>query len=468
MEKEKGKFTSSLGFILTAAGSAVGIGNIWRFPYLAAKDGGGVFLLVYLILFFTLGFTLLSTDVAIGRKTRKNSLKAYGSINRKWNFLGIITFIVPLIIMTYYTVIGSWVLKYAVGYLTGSSKELAQDTYFTNFITDIKEPVIYNIIFLFITAVIVYKGIEKGIEKFSKIIMPDLVFIIIGIAIYTLTLSYTTPEGITRTAKEGLAIYLTPNFSGMNFGRFMEILVDAMSQIFFSLSVSMGIMITFGSYVDDKTNLGKSVSRIQGFDTIVAFLSGAIIIPAIYVFSGEGAFNYGPGLMFVSLPKIFLNMGTAGKIVGPVFFIMVIFATLTSCISILETIVANFQEITGASRKKITVIAGISYTLLSTIICLGYNVFYINIGLPNGSSAQLLDLMDYISNSCLMPFIALLSSIFIGWVVKPKYITSEMEKNGDGFKGKAIYNFTIKYVAPAFMLILFLQSTGTLERIASL
>lgn len=465
MEKEKGKFTSSLGFILTAAGSAVGIGNIWRFPYLAAKDGGGVFLLIYLALFFTLGFTLLSTDIAIGRKTRKSSIKAYGSIKKDWNFLGIITFIVPLIIMTYYSVIGSWVLKYAVGYITGLSEDLAQDTYFNGFITDIKGPIIYNIIFLLMTVVIVYKGIEKGIEKFSKIIMPGLVFIIIGIAIYTMTLSHTTPEGVTRTAAEGLAIYLRPDFKGMTPGRFMGILLDAMSQIFFSLSVSMGIMITFGSYVGDKTNLGKSVTRIQGFDTVVAFLSGAIIIPSIYVFSGKGALNYGPGLMFVSLPKIFLEMGAAGKYIGAVFFIMVIFATLTSCISILETIVANFQEVTGASRKKITVIAGIVYTLLSSIVCLGYNVFYINVGLPNGSSAQILDLMDYISNSFLMPFIALLSSIFIGWVVKPKYITSEMEKNGDKFIGKHIYYFTIKYVAPVFMLILFLQSTGTLEKI---
>ena len=465
MDNSKNSFSSAMGFILTAAGSAVGIGNIWRFPYFAAKDGGGLFLIIYLILFFTLGFTLLTTDVAIGRKTRHNSLSAYGSIKEKWNFLGVITFIVPLIIMTYYSVIGSWVLKYAVDYIRGRMVALSGDTYFSDYISNVGEPIVWNLIFLFATVAIVFMGIQKGIEKFSSIIMPGLVIMIIGMAIYTMTLKHVTSDGITRTAGEGLAIYLKPNLTGVTPGRFMRILLDAMSQIFFSLSVSMGIMITFGTYVKDDVNLGKAVVRIQAFDTIVALLAGAIIIPSIYVFSGSGAFNAGPGLMFVSLPKIFLQMGKAGGFLGAIFFVMVIFATLTSCISILETIVANFVELTGGNRRKITLITGCIYGFLSTIICLGYNVFYMNMPLPNGSSAQILDLMDYISNSCLMPFIAFLSSIFIGWVIKPGFIVEEMEKGGVKFTGRKIYQFTIKYVTPVVMLVLFIQSTGVLSLI---
>lgn len=464
-KNERNGFSGSLGFILTAAGSAVGIGNIWRFPYFAAKDGGGLFILLYLFLILTLGYTLLVSDLAIGRRTKHNSLKAYGSIKKKWNFLGILTFTVPLIIMTYYSVIGSWVLKYAVDYLSGMSYALTNDNYFFNFITDMQKPVIYNLIFLFITFIIVFKGIQNGVERFAKIFMPGLILLIVGLAIYTQSLSFETTDGFTRTAAQGLALYLTPDFTGMSISRFLEILVDAMSQIFFSLSVSMGIMITFGSYVKDDVDLCKAVSRIQIFDTAVALLAGAIIIPAIYVFSGESALNSGPGLMFISLPKIFFSMGTSGKFIGPIFFIMVIFATLTSCVSILETIVANFTEITNFSRKSITITAVIVYAVLSTIICLGYNVFYVNIALPNGSAAQLLDLMDYISNCCLMPFIALLSGIFIGWVIEPSYINEEMKKGGIKYRGSQMYSFTVKYVAPVIMFVLFLQSTGLLDRI---
>ena len=464
MNSREKSFSGSLGFILTAAGSAVGVGNIWRFPYLAAEDGGGLFIVIYLILFFTLGTALLSTDLALGRRTGQSSIKAFRTIDSRWSFLGALTFSVPLVIMTYYTVIGSWVLKYAVSYITGKGNTLLHDSAFTSFIMEGTEPVVYNLIFLFFTVIVVYKGVEKGVEKFSKIIMPGLIFLIVGIFIYTLTLTYT--EGnVTRTAAEGIAIYLKPNLKGMTAERFMKILLDAMSQIFFSLSVSMGIMITFGSYVKDDVDLTKSVRRIQFFDTFVALIAGAIIIPSVYVFSGENALDCGPGLMFISLPKLFADMGKAGNFIAPLFFIMVIFATLTSCISILETIVANFQEITGHSRKRITIRAGLVYAVLSTIICMGYTRFYMDISLPDGSTAQLLDLMDYIANSCLLPFIAFLSSIFISHIAMPEYVTEEMEKGAEEFKRKKAYGFTMKYVTPAVMIVLFVKSTGCLNLI---
>ena len=239
MKKKEHGFSGSIGFVLAAAGSAVGVGNIWRFPYLCAKDGGGLFLLVYLVLVLTFGFVLLTTDVAIGRKTKLNALNAYGTLRKKWKFLGYLTFLVPTLIMTYYSVIGGWILKYLSAYVVSSGNEAAQDGYFTSFITAPVAPIVFMLIFLAFTAWVVYCGVEKGIERFSRIIMPGLLLLIIGISIFSLTLSHTDSDGTVRTGLQGLAIYLLPDFHGLTFGRFLNVLLDAMSQLFFSLSVSM-------------------------------------------------------------------------------------------------------------------------------------------------------------------------------------------------------------------------------------
>ena len=463
MEKKKGGFSSSLGFVLSAAGSAVGVGNIWRFPYLAAQDGGGVFILIYLALVLTFGFTLLITDIAIGRKTRKNALNAFGSIRPKWDFLGKLTFLVPAMIMTYYTVIGGWVLKYAAVYLSGQASAAAQDGYFVSFITAPVAPVVFMLLFLAVTALVVYAGVDKGIERFSKIVMPGLLVMIVGIGIFSLTLRHTDADGVTRTGLQGLAVYLIPDFTGMTFSKFLKILLDAMSQLFFSLSVSMGIMITYGSYVEKSTDLNKSISQIEFFDTGVALLAGGMIIPAVYVFSGMEGMASGPSLMFVSLPKVFEAMGAAGPVIGLVFFVMVAFAALTSSVSILETLVASCMEIFHTTRKKMSLVIGILSAVAATLICLGYNVLYFELPLPNGSVGQLLDIMDYISNSFLMPLISFLTCVFIGWVVGPKWIEEEMESTGDAFKRKKLYSFMIRYAAPAIMAVLFLQSTGIMK-----
>lgn len=460
--EKKGGFSSSLGFVLSAAGSAVGVGNIWRFPYLAAKDGGGLFIIIYLALILTFGFTLLTTDIAIGRRTGMHTIKAYGSIQPKWGFLGKITFLVPALIMTYYSVIGGWVTKYIVVYLTGNGEQAATDGYFTDFITSKVAPIIFMLIFLAITAFVVYRGVEKGIEKFSKIVMPGLIFMIIGISIFSLTLKHTDADGVTRTGLQGLAVYLIPNLDGLTVKRFFEIMLDAMSQLFFSLSVSMGIMITYGSYVKKDTNLSKSVSQIEIFDTAVALLAGMMVIPAVYVFFGMDGMASGPSLMFVSLPKVFSSMGAAGTVIGLIFFIMVAFAALTSCVSIMETLVANCMEVLHMSREKLSLIIGVISAAAAVVICLGYNVLYFELTLPNGAAAQILDLMDYISNSFLMPFISFLSCIFIGWVVGSDWIAEEMESSGHVFKRKKLYKFMIRYVTPVMMAVLFLQSTGIL------
>ena len=459
--KQKNGFSGQVGFVLAAAGSAVGVGNLWRFPYLAAKDGGGLFLIIYLVLVLTVGFTLLTTDIAIGRKTGKSAIYAYQSMRKKWKFLGVITFFVPVLIMTYYAVIGGWILKYMTIYIFGSGKDAVADNCFTNFISS-HSSVWFGIIFMLLTAIIVYNGVEKGIERVSKFVMPVLLLLVIGIAIFSLTLKTTLDDGTVRTGLQGLKVYLKPDMSGITVQKFLQISLDAMSQLFFSLSVSMGIMITYGK---KDVNLNKAVSHIEIMDTAVAFLAGMMIIPAVFVFSGLDGMSAGPGLMFVSLPSVFYRMGFAGRIVGLIFFVLAGFAALTSCISVLESIVANCMEIFHADRKKTTGILSVIYLIATAVIALGYSIFYVEVKLPNGSTGQLLDIMDYISNSFLMPFISLLSAILIGWIMKPSWITDEMELNGEKFSRKKLYNVMIKYIMPLIMIILFLQSTGLLNMI---
>lgn len=458
MKENKG-FTGQLGFIFAAAGSAVGVGNLWRFPYLAAKDGGGVFLIIYLILIFTVGFALLTTDLAIGRKTGKSAIYAYQSMNPKWKFLGIFTFFVPVIIMTYYAVIGGWILNYIKYFLTGQVSLSADDACFSNFISS-NTSVYASLIFMVLTALIVFGGVEKGIERVSKIIMPVLLVMVFGIAIFSLTLKSSGDNGEVRTGLEGLAVYLKPDFTGMTLGRFLQIALDAMSQLFFSLSVSMGIMITYGSYVKKDVDLAKSVSVIESMDTFVALLAGVMIIPAVYVFLGVDGMSAGPGLMFISLPKVFFQMGAAGRLIGLVFFILAGFAALTSCISVLESIVANTIEMLGTNRKPTTLVLSVVYLIATAVIALGYSKFYVEVSLPNGSTGQLLDIMDYISNSFMMPLIALLSSIFIGWIMKPEWIIEEVEHGGKNFSRKKLFIVMTKYFLPIIMFILFLISTG--------
>ena len=463
--KKSSSFSGSLGFVLAAAGSAVGVGNIWRFPYLCAKDGGGLFLLVYLVLVLTFGFTLLTTDVAIGRRTKQNALNAFATLNKKWKFLGYLTFLVPTLIMTYYSVIGGWITKYFTLYLVSSGDAAAQDGFFTSFITSPVSPVVFALLFMGVTALIVYNGVQNGIEKVSRWMMPVLLVLVVVIACYSLTLSHTNADGQVVTGWQGFLYYLTPNLEGLTVQRFLQILLDAMSQLFFSLSVSMGIMITYGSYVKDDVDLNRAVNQIEIFDTGVAFLAGMMIIPAVYVFSGTEGMGAGPSLMFISLPKVFAAMGRAGTAVGILFFVTAIFATLSSCISVLESITANCMEIFHTSRRKTVLVLSVIYLAASAVIALGYSVFYVEVLLPNGSVGQLLDIMDYVSNSVMMPFIALLSTVLIGWVMTPDYVIDEMERNGETFRRKKLYCVMIRYVAPVMMFVLFLQSTGILSKI---
>ena len=334
MEK-RNSFKGSIGFVLAAAGSAVGLGNIWRFPYLAAKGGGGLFLVIYFVLAFTFGFTLLAAEVAIGRKTKQSPLTAYSKLKKGWKPLGVIACLVPFIILPYYVAIGGWIVKYFVAFITGDGTKAAGDDYFVNFITGSKdtsalakyitgegEPIFYMVIFAILVFIVVYRGVNKGIESFSKVVMPMLVVLCVAIAVFALTITHKDADGTVRTGLEGFKVYVIPNLDGIGIKEFLRITVDAMSQLFFSLSIAMGIMVAYGSYMSDDANLSRSITEIEVFDTAIAFLAGVMIIPAVYVFMGVDDMNKGPGLMFNSLPKVFSSMGVIGNAVGCMFFLM--------------------------------------------------------------------------------------------------------------------------------------------------
>lgn len=469
--KKRSSFGGSLGFVLAAAGSAVGLGNIWRFPYLAAKDNGGFFILCYVILALTFGFTLLVSEIALGRKTKQSPLTAYTKINSKFRPLGTLSTLVPIIILPYYCAIGGWVLKYFISFVTGQGITAAQDGYFTDFITGaagadaIVMPIVLMFVFLVVTAIIILGGVNKGIEKTSRILMPILFIMIIGISIFALTLKNDTTGA---TGIDGLKVYLIPDFKTLTLSSALTTIFDALGQLFFSISVAMGIMIAYGSYVDDKTNLMKSVNQIEIFDTMVALLAGLMIVPAVFVFMGKEGMTAGPGLMFIALPKVFAEMGVVGTVVGIVFFVMVLFAAITSSVSIMEAIVSSLMDRFGWERKMSTIIVLLYALVMGTVVCLGYNKLFFNIKLPNGADAQILDVMDFISNNVFMPIVALGTCLLFGWVAKPKTVIDEVTKNGEKFNRRIVYNVTIKFVAPVLLILLLLQSFGVFDLIKNI
>ena len=467
-KQNRGSFSGRLGFVLAAAGSAVGLGNIWRFPYLAAKDGGGVFLVTYLILALTFGFTLLTTEIAIGRKTGQSPLTAYRRIHPKLGWVGILACLIPALILPYYCAIGGWVLKYLSAFVTMQGSAAAADTYFTGFITTEAEPIVWFLIYLVATTVVVYKGVNKGIEKLSRVLMPILLVLVLGIALFSLFLRHTDESGMTRTGLQGFLVYVVPNFQGMTLKQFFVVLTDAMGQLFYSISVAMGIMIAYGSYVAKDTDLNKSVNQIELFDTAVAFMAGMMIIPAVFTFMGtEGLANSGPALMFVALPKVFNAMGPViGTMVGIVFFVTVAFAALTSSVSIMEAIVSSVVDKFHMDRKKATLLVAAVTGVVGILVCLGYNVLYFEALLPNtpaGKNAQILDILDYISNYILMPVVSIATCIFIGWIVKPKTVIDEVKLGGHRFSREKLYVVMIKFITPVLLTLLLLQAFGLIK-----
>ena len=437
MEKKRGAFSNKMGFVLAAAGSAVGLGNLWRFPYLAAKYGGGIFLLVYLILAVTLGFTLMVTEIAIGRKTGLSAVGAFRKLDKRFGFVGYLACIVPFIITPYYCVIGGWVIKYLITFVSGNVSAAAGDDYFTGFITQAGSPVLWFAIFVLLTSIVVIAGVEKGIEKASRILMPVLIILTLGISVFCIT---------RPGAGAGVKYYLLPDFSRFS----ATTVLAAMGQLFYSMSLAMGIMITYGSYMKKDNSLEKSVRQIEIFDTGIAFLAGLMIIPSVFAFSGgnEEALSKGPSLMFITLPKVFDNM-TLGGLIGAVFFLLVLFAALTSSISLMETNVSIIRDKLGWSRRKTTIVVTIYVLLLGALVSLGFGPldFVQIIGLG------LLDFFDFLSNSVLMPIVAILTCISIGFFIKPEAVCDEVELNGP-FKMKKFYTIMLKWIAPICLIMI--------------
>ncbi|MBQ8351690.1 MAG: sodium-dependent transporter [Clostridia bacterium] len=442
MSSNRSSFTGKIGFVLAAAGSAVGLGNIWRFPYLAAKYGGGIFLLVYIILSLTFGFSLMVAEIAIGRKTQQSPITAFRSLDRRFSFIGILASLVPIIIMPYYSVIGGWVLKYFVGFLTGEAGSMAGKDYFNYYIATPGEPILWFAVFMAVTALIVLFGVQKGIEKVSKVMMPMLVVLMLFIVIYTIA----TMDG----AWQGVLYYITPDFSKFS----IMTVVAAMGQLFYSMSLAMGIMVTFGSYMKKDISIEKSTHQIELFDTGIAFLAGLMIVPAVFAFSGgdEGALGQGPGLMFVTLPKIFETI-PGGAVLGAVFFLMVLLAALTSAISLMETIVAVIIDKLKISRKACCMLVLGGAFLLGLPSSLGYSVWK-DVRLLG---MQLLDFFDFISNSVMMPIVALATCILIGFFLTPKPLIEEVEESGL-FRTKRLFSVMIRYVAPVCILLILISS----------
>ena len=442
--KKRSTFSGKLGYVLSAAGASVALGNIWRFPYLAAKYGGGIFLLIYILLALTFGYTMIIAESAIGRMTRKSPVGAFKSFGKsKWiSFGGWINAIIPVLIVPYYSVIGGWVIKYLLEYIKGNSSSLAQDGYFSEFISNGFSTEICFIIFCLITLIIIYAGVRNGIERVSKFMMPILIVLSLIITIY----SVTRPG-----AMEGVKYFLVPNpknFSWMS-------VVAAMGQMFYSLSIAMGILITFGSYMKKDVSIEGSTENVEIFDTAIAIMAGLMIIPAVFSFSGGNmeTLKAGPSLMFITIPKVFASMGL-GTGIGIIFFLLVLFAAITSSIALTESAVSTFQDELHWSRKKSTIILGIIMIGLGTLSCLGYgplsNVTIIGM--------QFLDFFDFLTNSVMMPIAAIAICIFVSRVVRLEKVEAEITKDGNSFKRKKIFNFMIQYLCPIFAFIILLSS----------
>ena len=443
-QKKRSTFSGKLGFVLAAAGASVGLGNIWRFPYLAAKYGGGIFLLVYIILALTFGFSMIVAETALGRMTGKSPVGAFAAFGKtKWRSCGgWINAIIPVLIVPYYSVIGGWVIKYLVGYLSGHGAQLAADGYFTSFISSGVSTEVCFVIFALFTLGIIFAGVRNGIERVSKIMMPILVILSLVITVYSMT---------RPGAWAGVKYFLVPIFKDFSW----MTVVTAMGQVFYSLSIAMGILITFGSYMKKDVSIEKSTRNVEIFDTAIAILAGLMIIPAVFAFSGGSAENLqaGPSLMFMTLPKVFASMGL-GTAAGILFFVLVLFAAVTSSIALTESAVSTFEDQFGWSRKKATLIVGMIMLALGTLSSLGYGP----LAGVKLIGMQFLDFFDFLTNSVMMPVAAIATCLLVSRVIGVGKIEQEVLSGETTFRRKKIFNFMIRFLCPVFAVIILLSS----------
>ena len=449
-KQNRSSFSGKIGFVLSAAGASVGLGNIWRFPYLAAKYGGGIFLLIYIVLALTFGYSMIMAETALGRMTGKSPVGAYASFagkSRKNGFLGFggwINAIIPVLIVPYYSVIGGWVIKYLFEYLRGNAQGVAADGYFSTFIADGASAELCFLLFAIFTLGIIFAGVRNGVERVSKFMMPVLVVLSVVIAAY----SVTRPGALA-----GVKYFLVPNpanFSWMT-------VVAAMGQMFYSLSIAMGILVTFGSYMKKDVAIEESTQNVEIFDTAIAIMAGLMIIPAVFAFSGgdPDTLQAGPALMFITIPKVFASMGL-GTVVGVLFFLLVLFAAVTSSIALTESAVSTFEDELGWSRKRSTVLVGVIMVALGTLSSLGYGPLagVTVIGM------QFLDFFDFLTNSVMMPIAAIATCLLVSRIVGVEKIEEEVTREGQPFRRKPVFNFMLRYLCPIFAAIILASSVA--------
>lgn len=439
-------FTGKIGFVLAASGSAVGLGNLWRFPYLAAHYGGGIFVFCYVLLALFFGLTLLMLEISIGRNTGKSVIGAFSTLNKKFKWFGYVCVIVPLIIVPYYCVIGGWVVKYAWSFLVGSEGlvgvENAEATgaFFGSFISSTWEPMIFFLIFAFVTIAIVAFGVQKGIEKMSKILMPALAIMAVALMIYVLC---------QPGALEGLGYTLIPDFENFSF----KTVLGALGQLFYSLSIGMCIMITYGSYMKKDVKITSSSAQIAIFDSLFALIASLIIIPAVFAFGNpDDAFaKAGPSLMFVQLTNVFNAFPAGGRIIAFIFFVLVFFAAVTSSVSLVESIVAVLCEDGKMKRVTACIIVFGAILVLGTLSSLGYGVLSgVRIG-----GLDILDTFDFLANNILMPIVAIVTCVFAGWFIEKSILPKEIGIENNKWLN-TYFNVIVKYVAPICILAILL------------
>ena len=444
--KNRSSFSGKIGFVLSAAGASVGLGNIWRFPYLAAKYGGGIFLLVYILLAVTFGYSMIIAETALGRMTHKSPVGAFSAFGkgRGRRLGGWINAIIPILIVPYYSVIGGWVIKYLLEYLRGNAAALAADGYFGAFISSGLSVEVCFLIFTAFTLSIIFAGVRGGVERVSRWMMPVLVVLSLVIAGY----SVTRPGALA-----GVKYFLVPNpanFSWMT-------VVAAMGQMFYSLSIAMGILVTFGSYMKKDVSIEDSTQNVEIFDTAIAIMAGLMIIPAVFSFSGgdPDTLQAGPSLMFITLPKVFAEMGL-GTVVGVLFFVLVLFAAVTSSIALTESAVSTFEDELGWDRKRSTVLIGVIMIALGSLSALGYGP----LAGVTVFGMQMLDFFDFLTNSVMMPIAAIATCLLISRVVGVEAIEQEVTAEGKPFRRKKIFCFMIRWLCPIFAAIILASSVA--------
>ena len=441
---QRGLWRSRWGFILAASGSAVGLGNVWKFPYIVGQNGGGAFVLIYLICIFVIGTPIMLTEFSLGRKTNRNPVGAFDQLkpNSLWVGIGYMGVLAGFFILSFYGVVGGWTFAYIVKSITGSVLEFASPkeaaVFFGSFIGNTGEVLFYHALFMGTCIAIVLKGVHGGIEKACDILMPTLVVILFLLMLRSLTL-----DG----AMDGVAFYLTPDFSKVN----IHVVLIALGQAFFSLSLGMGCMITYGSYLSDKESLTSSTVYVVIFDTLIALLVGMVIFPAVFSMGLEP--TEGPGLVFSVLPTVFASM-PLGHGVAIIFFILLAIAAITSGISLLEVVVAYFIDQRGWQRKKAVLVvgsaifafgipSGLSFGIMADVKLLGMNFF---------------DHIDNIASNYFLPLGGMLTAIFVGWVWGTKNVHEEIEKyeNKFSFPWSQCWEFLIRYITPVAVGIVFI------------